>query len=39
MKQEQLTKLLAATLACLMTACVVGIFPIRETILLGKVGG
>jgi CNT family concentrative nucleoside transporter len=34
-----LRALLAATLACLMTACVAGVFPIRETILLGKVGG
>jgi len=29
--------LIAATLACLMTACVAGVFPMTETILLGTV--
>ncbi|MFH0753348.1 MAG: nucleoside transporter C-terminal domain-containing protein, partial [Candidatus Omnitrophota bacterium] len=32
-----LRALIAATLACLMTACVAGIFPMNETILLGNI--
>ena len=30
-----LRALIAATLACLMTGCVAGLFPLSETILLG----
>jgi concentrative nucleoside transporter, CNT family len=36
LSQVAFRALLAATLACLMTACVAGVFFVRETVLLGR---